>query len=119
QQRPGPDVQQSTTGWDVLVWPLMWAGVWPRVCLLNCYEPRLGSPGTHRRTAPMFGNVIGSSAHRSDEPYATGLGVVSVDTEGYWAYTPEGDVFVSDVRSAVLATDDPPGFTCTSIETCF
>jgi hypothetical protein len=66
----------------------------------------------------MIGNDIRSSALGS-EHYATSLDFGGAATQGYWAYTSEGDVFVSNACTVVVDTDDSPGLTSTLVETCF
>ena len=45
--------------------------------------------------------------------------VASLEEDGFWAYTPDGDVFVTNASPSSVHAHDSPRLTPAFIETCF
>jgi hypothetical protein len=67
----------------------------------------------------MFGNIVPRPQVGCEEDHARGLRLAPLETDEYWAYTPDGYVFVSDTRPAVRNADDVSEWRVGDDETCF
>jgi hypothetical protein len=67
----------------------------------------------------MHGHFVETSHLRCDEQDARGSAVASLDVNEYWAYTPDGYVFVSSTRPAPHETVNSFVLTPAFDETCF
>ena len=67
----------------------------------------------------MFGNLVGTPPVVCVEDRARDPELAPLEPDGYWAYTPDGDVYVSNTRLALRNSDDSSALADDWVETCF
>jgi hypothetical protein len=67
----------------------------------------------------MVGNLVATPQVVCVEHQARDLGLAPLDTDGCWAYTTDGYVFVGNVRLASRNADDSSELWVGDEETCF